>query len=147
MALSLNDTFYSDPYGEMRRMQKDMDNLYNTLSTSKGERLQMWKPLVDIKEQGDKVSIHAELPGVKKEDINIELKDGMLTISGEKRDQKTEKTDKYHRVERSFGKFSRSMAVPKQVTEEQIKANFDNGVLEVSSPRPQEKQTKRIKVN
>lgn len=113
--------------------------------------------------------IQAELPGVKKEDINIELKDGMLTISGERRQEKKEQGETWRfvshsalfvrfvyfsiwyscrRSERSFGKFVRSMSVPRDVTEEQIKASYRDGVLEVNFPKPREakKQTRPIMI-
>ena len=101
---------------------------------------------MDLKEQGNNMVVHAELPGVKKEDINIDLTNGFLTISGEKKCHKKEDTDKYHRVERSFGKFSRSMTVPKEVTEDQIKATFNDGVLEVTWPKPMEKKQSAKKI-
>lgn len=87
--------------------------------------------------------IHAELPGLKKEDISIEFKDNMLTISGEKKDEKTEKTDKYHRVERSWGKFSRSVMVPEGIKDTDITAKFENGVLEVRFPKPIQNEPER----
>ena len=93
---------------------------------------------MDLKEQGENLILHAELPGCKKEDISIELNNGILTVSGEKKEEKKEENDKYHRIERTFGRFSRSMAVPKEVTEDKIKASYDNGVLEVTIPKPGE---------
>lgn len=79
--------------------------------------------------------IHAELPGVKKEDIHLELQGGVLTISGEKKQEKKEENEKWHRVERFYGSFQRKMTVPEGVTEENIKAKFNNGVLEVEFPK------------
>lgn len=149
-----NDQFFSDPWVEMKRMQREMDNLFGVAQLQQQQRLQnssapsstalatstpatnLWRPLCDVKETEKEIVVHAELPGVKKEDIHIELHNGFLTISGERKEEKKEEAEKYHRVERSYGKFARSVAVPEGVTEEQVKAKIDNGVLEVTLPKP-----------
>jgi HSP20 family protein len=140
MALSLwNDDFFEDPFRTMKRMKRDIDKLFGELSAQpKYKKLKSnhWSPSCDVKETDNSYIIHAELPGVQKEDIKVELQDGMLTISGEKKHEKKEENEKWHMVERSFGKFQRSMAVPEGVTEENIKASFDNGVLQVEFPKP-----------
>ena len=89
------------------------------------------------------------MPVVSKEDINIELNNGVLNISGAKKQEKKEENDKYHRVERFYGSFSRSIAVPEGISEEDIKARLDIGVLEVTIPKPPEKkpEVKRITVS
>jgi len=109
----------------------------------------MWSPQMDITEKDNKVLLHMELPGLKKENIAIELDKGLLTISGEKLQEKISETDKCFRSERSFGKFSRSITVPKEVTEESIQAKFENGVLEIAFPKESHKgrlQPKQIKL-
>jgi len=150
MSLSLwNDPFFNDPLFEVRRMQRDMDRLWSSLSTpSFGESpvCQYWRPNVDIREMDNNIVIHAELPGLNRNDINIELKDNTLTISGEKKYEKKEENEKFHRMERSYGKFSRSFAVPLELKEDQIKACFNNGVLEVCFPRPQDLKTETKKI-
>eukprot|EP01118_Nematostelium_gracile_P009900 TRINITY_DN335_c0_g1_i2.p1 TRINITY_DN335_c0_g1~~TRINITY_DN335_c0_g1_i2.p1 ORF type:complete len:138 (-),score=38.86 TRINITY_DN335_c0_g1_i2:73-486(-) len=109
----------------------------------------LWMPTMDVKEGEKSITVHAELPGIKKEDISIRLDDNVLTISGERRQEKKEDNEKYHRVERSYGKFSRSVQVPRNVTEEQIKASFTNGVLELSFPKsePQQQQKRQIQIS
>ena len=127
----------------------DMDRFFNTSLARTGGTGEnaLWKPSVDVKETDKEYLIHAELPGVKKEDINIDLEKNLLTISGERKQEKKEDNEKYHRVERSYGKFSRSMSVPEGVTPDQIKAKFDNGVLEVSFPKLEgKKETKKITI-
>jgi HSP20 family protein len=122
----------------------------NALASRDSESVALWRPVVDIKETDKDFLIHADLPGMKKEDIHMEVKDGILSISGERKQEKKTDTDKYHRVERSYGKFTRSFAIPEGVSEDQIHAKHDNGVLEVTFPKPAPKQapeTKKIAVN
>ena len=83
---------------------------------------------------------------MKKEDINIEIKDNVLTVSGERKYEKKEENEKYHRIERSYGKFSRSISLPQGVTEDQVKASFSDGVLEVSFPKPEVKKPEAKKI-
>jgi len=155
MSLSLWNTvdpfFGSDPFDDMQRVMRRMDRFLNHLTTGTGQgsalstagnRSAAWMPVLDVKESDKQYTVHAELPGIKKEDINIDFDKGILTISGEKKDEKKEENEKWHRVERSYGKFSRSLVVPEGVTPEQIKAKFDNGVLEVTFPKPEIEQKK-----
>lgn len=151
-----NDPFFSDPWAEMKRMQREMDTLFgfnqrqqqqqrleggsgsnsSALTTTSSFNNNLWRPLCDVKETDKELLVHAELPGVKKEDIHIELQNGILTISGERKEEKKEEKEKYHRVERNYGRFARSVAVPEGVTEDQVKAKIENGVLEVAIPKP-----------
>mmetsp|Transcript_3980 Transcript_3980/g.5580 ORF Transcript_3980/g.5580 Transcript_3980/m.5580 type:complete len:152 (-) Transcript_3980:13-468(-) len=138
-------TFWTevDPFSEMDRMQRQIDSLFSMVpsdKSSKGERKRsFWNPTCDLRETDKEIILHAELPGVKKEDINIELKDGRLSITGEKKLEKKEENEKFHRVERTYGKFSRTLAVPDGVQADHIKASFTDGVLEVSLPKPEPK--------
>jgi HSP20 family protein len=153
MSLSLfwRDPFFNDPFQELRRMQREMDTLFGLVESTNQTKDNnksidktvttssfIWNPVCDIKETDKDYIVHAELPGVPKENINIELENGILTISGEKKEEKKEENEKYHRIERSYGKFSRSMTVPEGVTHDQIKAKFENGVLEITFPKPPE---------
>jgi HSP20 family protein len=150
MALSLfNDPFFTSPFAELQRLQNEMNQLFNqSLSASQGSR-DVWRPAMDIKERDGNVIIHAELPGVKKENVSIELKEGVLTISGEKKEEKKEEKDKFYRMERMYGKFTRSIALPEGVNESNIKAVFNDGVLEVTFPRlvPKQPETKKITIS
>ena len=102
---------------------------------------------MDIRERDKEISIHCEVPGLTKNDINIDLNNNVLTISGEKKWEKKETNEKVHRMERSYGKFRRSLTLPEGVDEKSIKANFQNGVLELTIPKPPEKtKTHRIDI-
>ena len=129
-------------------MQRQADQLFGEYFG--GDSISLWKPVVDIKEDEKNFLVHADLPGVKKEDIHLELKEGVLSISGERNQEKKEEKDKYQRIERSYGKFTRSFVVPEGITEDTIQAKFDNGVLEVCIPKPPEKKApepKKITIN
>lgn len=103
-------------------------------------------PSVDIFEEADAVVIKAELPGIDKEDVEIHVADDVLTISGEKKaEEKIERKD-YHRIERSYGSFSRSLRLPGEVLSDQAKASFQNGVLEIRIPKTEAGKQKKRKV-
>nr|BCX01096.1 MAG: hypothetical protein KatS3mg041_1142 [Bacteroidota bacterium] len=94
-------------------------------------------PAVDILEREDAYVVRAELPGVRKEDIRVTLRDNVLTIQGEKRRQSEERGETYHRIECAYGAFSRSFALPEEVDPSGVTARFENGVLEITLPRTQ----------
>ena len=101
---------------------------------------------VDIFEEGNDVVVKAELPGMKKEDLDVNLTDDTITVSGEKKkEEKIEKKD-YYRVERSYGSFTRSFRLPKEVQSDKAKANFKDGVLEIRVPKTEEAMKKEKKV-
>jgi HSP20 family protein len=91
---------------------------------------------VNVKENAEGIKIHAELPGIKKEDIQVDVSEGVLTLSGEKKTEKKEENERYHQAERSYGKFQRSFSIPKGVDVSQIDACFNDGVLELTVPKP-----------
>ena len=101
-----------------------------------------WAPAIDIAETNEELTIKAELPGVKKADVKVTFEDGMLTIKGEKQEERREKDEKkqYHVYERNFGAFARSFALPKAVDDKHIKAEFHDGVLTVHLPKSAESQ-------
>ncbi|WP_353683520.1 Hsp20/alpha crystallin family protein [Thermodesulfovibrio sp. 3907-1M] len=103
-------------------------------------------PAVDIYEEGDELVVKAELPGIKKEDIEVKITDDYLTISGEKKkEEKVEKKD-YYRYERSYGSFSRTFRLPVDVQTDKAKAKFENGVLEIRIPKTEEAKKKERKL-
>jgi len=154
--------FWSDPWDELRRMQREMDRLTSAINqpqltaggeatntgktgtelATSGPATSLWRPLIDVKEGDKEITVHAEVPGLNKEDIHVEVKNNVLTVSGERKWEKKEENEKVHRVERSYGKFSRSLALPEGVDEKSIKAAFNNGVLELSIPKPEQKVTR-----
>ena len=96
-----------------------------------------WAPSVDISETDDVFEVRAELPGVVKEDLHVSVKDNLLTLSGEKRQEKVDDTQNYRRVERRYGSFQRRFTLPREVATNEIKAEFSDGVLTLSIPKPE----------
>ena len=141
------------------RPMRDMETLHNrinrlfdgsffpTFSLDDGISLGNWRPVVDIYENEDTVVVKAELPGVEKEDLKVDLKDGVLTLSGERSHEKEVKEENYYRKERAFGSFHRSFRVPEGIDPDKINAEFKDGVLKVEIPKPEEKKPKKIAVH
>ncbi|TAJ25221.1 MAG: Hsp20/alpha crystallin family protein [Nitrospirae bacterium] len=105
-----------------------------------------WVPTVDISETETEYLIKAELPEIKKEDVKVTLADGVLTIQGERKQEKEEKGKKYHRVERSYGRFVRSFALPDYVDDAKVTAEFKDGVLSLHLPKAEKAKPKAIEV-
>jgi len=138
-----------EPVRELDSLQTDMNRLFDRFFGSPagngpGER--RWIPAMDIAESDDSLVLRTDLPGVKEDDVQIEVKDGVLTISGERKDEHEEKGEDFHRVERSFGRFSRALSLPDRVDPDKVDAKFDNGVLEVRIPKPEETQPTRVQI-
>jgi len=106
-----------------------------------------WKPVVDIYDNDEDITIKAELPGVEKKDIEVDLKDRVLTIRGERSHEKEVKEDNYHRKERVFGKFHRAFTLPADYDPDKIKADFKDGVLKIEIPKPEKEKPKKIAVH
>jgi HSP20 family protein len=111
-----------------------------------GATLSRWAPQVEIDQRGDKLVVRADLPGMKKEDLNIEVDDGVLTISGERKQAQEENRAGFYRSERSYGQFFRSIPLPEGVNADQAEASFNDGVLEVSFPAPKQDQRRGKKI-
>jgi HSP20 family protein len=107
----------------------------------------VWYPLVDILESKDSYLIRAELPGMKQEDFNLEVNDGTLTLSGERKVEEPAEGVEVHRSERLAGKFSRSFHLPQTVAQDGIKATYRDGILEVRVPKAEEAKPRKITVN
>ena len=105
-----------------------------------------WAPAVDLREEEGGFVLQADMPGMKKEDIDVHVENNILTIQGERRFESETKRDTYHRIERAYGKFTRSFALPVRVHSEGIKAAYKDGILEVSIPKAEESKPKRIAV-
>jgi HSP20 family protein len=106
-----------------------------------------WTPPVDIQETDDSYKIQAELPGLKKEDIQITLENNVLRVSGERKWEKDVKKEDYHRIERSYGSFTRSFALPHQVASDKVDAKFENGVLAISVPKADTAKPRHISIS
>lgn len=138
-----------DPMRELNTFS-DMNRLFDAFFGSGGNgqtgMSRRWVPAMDLVEVGDSLVLKADLPGLRREDVSIEVKDGVLTIAGERKDDHEEKADGYYRVERTFGSFSRTLTLPKGIEAEGIQADFADGVLEVRIPKPAERKPHRIEI-
>ena len=137
-----------EPMRELNSLQGEMNRLFNSFfdeGTGVGER-RRWAPAVDLLEREDSLVLKADLPGLTEDDVQIEVRGDVLTIAGERKAEHEEKQNGYYRVERSFGRFSRSLQLPDGVDADRIAAAFDNGVLEVTIPKPQQRQPRRIEI-
>jgi HSP20 family protein len=123
----------------------DFDRLFNTLF-DRNQAPQRWVPAMDLVEHDDHFVLRADLPGLTEDDVNIELHDGSLTISGERKAEHTTQERGFYRVERQFGSFSRTLTLPDGIDPERIKASFSNGVLEVGIPKPEERKPRKIEI-
>jgi HSP20 family protein len=121
------------------------NNFFNTDRSYFGESLTM-SPLVNVEETDDNYVISAEIPGVKKSDLNISFENNVITISAEKKSEKEKKDDRYHYRERSYGRFYRSIPVPSSVKIDEIEAEYKDGVLNITVPKTEEAKPKSIDV-
>lgn len=106
-----------------------------------------WNPRADVYDDTDSIIIKAELPGVDKKHISVDVKDRVLTLSGERSEEKKVKEDNYYRRERSFGRFERSFTLPGEIDPDKIKADFKDGVLKIEIPKPEEQKPKQITIH
>lgn len=135
--LTLHDRMnrlFDDPFFRIGRMADD-------------DSLGMWNPAVDLYEKDGHFVIKAELPGVDKDGIKIDLKDRVLTLSGERTYDNEVKEENYYRKERSYGKFQRAFRLPADVDSDKIKAEFKDGVLQVEVPKPEEHKAKQVTIH
>ncbi|HUZ83195.1 MAG TPA: Hsp20/alpha crystallin family protein [Gaiellales bacterium] len=132
-----------DPFQQMRGIEQEIDRMFGRVAPA---TRMPWTPAADVKETDDAVIFHLDLPGLERDDVNVELHDRTLTISGERREEHEEHDRGYHIRERSYGRFARSFTLPEGVTSEQITATFAKGVLEVTVPRPVESVSHRIEI-
>ena len=140
-----------DPFGEISSLHREMDWLFSHYlgrvgSEEEGLAPRAWAPAVDIYETDEKMVIKVELPGLKKEDIDIEVRDSTLTLKGERKFEKEIKRENYHRVERAYGSFQRSFTLPSTVKQEAIEASFKEGILEISLPKAEEVKPKKLAI-
>ncbi|HAF07197.1 TPA: heat-shock protein [candidate division WOR-3] len=106
-----------------------------------------WTPSMDISETDKEFFVTVELPGLKKEDITLSIDNNVLTIEGERKSEKEEKGKTFHRIERSYGKFYRSVTLPKKVDEDNIKASFKDGLLNITIPKVEKEKVKNIEIS
>jgi HSP20 family protein len=139
-----------DPFRELRSLQDEMTRLFTGVVPASFNREEMthgaWAPSVDIFEDKEHLILEAELPGMRREDFEISVENNVITLSGERKFEKKTEGDNYHRVERSYGSFTRSFTLPQTVTADGATADFDNGVLRVSLPKREETKARRIEI-
>ena len=145
-----------DPFQDLRSAQDEMAQMSPMLAHALGLHARQqgndramttaWAPALDISERKDAYLVTVELPGVEAEDLEITMEDGLLTIQGERHFAHDSSEQQFHRVERRYGAFRRSITLPAQVQAEQIEATFDNGVLQILVPKMEEAKPKRIQV-
>ncbi len=135
---------------DFEQMRREMDRLWDSFFERgirrKPEEVSDWFPSLDVSETKNDLVIKAEVPGMEPKDIDISLSDGVLTIKGEKKQEREEKEEDYHLIERSYGSFARSIQLPKGVQSDKIQATYKNGVLKVILPKSEEAKKKEIKV-
>jgi HSP20 family protein len=136
-----------DPFREVASLQNDMSRLMSTVLGNNGNGdSRTWIPAVDVWENENEVVYAFDLPGIPEDRISVEFDDGSLTVSGER--ERTEETsqDRLYRYERRFGSFSRTIGLPQGVTEDSVKADYDNGVLEIHVRKPEQPKPRRIQI-
>ncbi len=139
-----------DPFRDLRTLQEEVNRLFsNNLSLSFGEEgiaRGAWNPNVDIYENKDQIVLEAELPGMNRGDFDLTIENNVITLRGERHFEKKDETDNYHRVERSYGSFSRSFTLPQTVSGDGATAEYNDGVLRVTLPKKEETKARRIEI-
>ena len=141
-----------NPWRSLEDLHKEIDRMFHShLYPQAGEDEAVaatdWTPAADIKEEEDKYVIHADIPGVKPEDIDVSMENGILTIKGERESEKKDNREGYKRVERVYGSFMRRFSLPDTADADRISAKSVNGVLEVVIPKQEKQLPKRIAVD
>ncbi|HEX7173979.1 MAG TPA: Hsp20/alpha crystallin family protein [Pyrinomonadaceae bacterium] len=139
-----------DPFRDLRSLQEEVNRLFSTNLTrsfaDEGIARGAWMPSVDIYENKDQIVLEAELPGMNREDFELTVENNVLTLRGERRFEKKDETDNYHRVERAYGTFTRSFTLPQTVSGEGASAEYKNGVLRVVLKKREEVKARRIQI-
>ncbi len=145
-----------NPERELLNVEREFNKLFNVFNRRfgfdvhdyKGEEIEnaVWTPLTDISEDKDQYTLKMDLPGIKKEDVKLSLVDGELIISGERKQEHEEKDSKYHRIERSFGKYYRSFSLPQKIEADKINAEFRDGQLTITVPKAEEAKPKELEI-
>ena len=135
-----------EPFREIAALQNEMGRFMNNLLEGNGRTNQAWVPALDVWETESDIVYAVDLPGIPEDKISVELDDGALTITGERERTQEESNERFYRFERRHGTFSRTFAVPQGVSEDDISADFTNGVLEVHVKKPEQPKPKRIQI-
>ena len=127
-------------FGRLANLQDELDRLFESPLTG-------WSPALDVAEDKDVYTVRVELPGLKRQDIQVSLQDGALVISGERQEEKISEGTEVHRRERFYGKFQRALTLPEPVAADKVKADYKDGVLTISLPKTEEAKPKKIDVS
>jgi HSP20 family protein len=147
--LSTREFFSSGPFEMMRRFSEEMDRMFEDFGLARGGwgfgggQPALWSPAVEVFERDNNLVVRADLPGMSKDDVKVEMTDDGLVIQGERKSEREEEREGWYRSERSYGEFYRLIPLPEGVNAEQAKARFENGVLEVTAPIPEMAQRRR----
>lgn len=140
-----------DPFRNVAALQDRINRIFDesfsrTADLDDDISMSAWKPLVDIYETDESIILKAELPGIKKDDVSVEVKDNVITLKGVRTEEKEIKEKNYYRKERAFGTFSRAFNLQHRIQPDKIKARFKDGVLKIEIPKPEEEKPKQITV-
>jgi len=141
-----------EPVRELNTIQSEMNRLFNTFfdapTPGNGTLAQRrWLPAMDLVETEDDFVLRADLPGLSEDDVNIEVEDNVLTVSGERKAEHEERKEGYYRVERASGSFTRSLTLPEGIDPAKVRASFDRGVLEVRIPKPEQRKPRKVTIS
>lgn len=138
------DFFRGNPFSILRRMTEEMDRVFQEVGLEReGNNLTGWSPAIEVSQDGNKYKVHAELPGLEPKDVKLEVDNDMLVIQGERRFEHQEKNGGVQRTERQYGVFYRSIPLPEGAKVDQAQAKFNNGVLEIEVPVPEQQTNRR----
>ena len=139
-----------DPFRDIVTLREKMNRLFEDAVTHRGEEKDIissaWAPAVDIYEDENQLVLSAEVPGIEEKDVEIKIEDSTLIIQGERKMEKETKEENYHRIERAYGSFYRSFALPNYVDQEKIHAEHENGVLKITMPKKSELKPRKVKI-
>ena len=130
-----------DPFRDLRTFEDEFDRLMGRAFSR-----DTWMPALDVKESSDRFEVTVDLPGLEPKDVSVTFEEGNLTISGKRQFQEEDKGDTWHRIERGFGTFARSIRLPHTADPERIEASFDRGLLKVSVPKTEQAKPRTIEV-
>lgn len=137
------------PFRELNSLQREMNRMFDTFFRDVDDEVSgepAWYPSLDVKETADRVEVSAELPGMRKEDIKVSIRDNVLHLTGEKKREEEEKDANFHRVERVYGMFSRAVTLPAHVEVDKVEAYFKDGVLRLILPKAEQEKPKQIEI-
>ena len=134
------------PWQDLETLQHRLSDVFGETPFSSNQETGQWAPPVDIRETEDALQMQVELPGLDKKDIALEVKDGVLTVSGERRYEKDVEEENVHRIERAYGRFTRSFSLPRNVNADKVEASMKDGILNIRLPKLESAKSKAIAI-